>query len=474
MRALSGLCIRAIIAAGLAANPAGAQDSVRSNAQGELAVTIYNGGQSLVQDIRQIAFPAGRTRQEFPDVSAQIRPQTVAFAAADTAIVEQNFDYDLLSPNALMQKAVGETVTLLRTNPATGAETRERAKVLAVNGGVVLQIGSRIEILRDDGMPVRVIFDKIPPNLRAKPTLSITLDSARAGTRPATLSYLTNGLGWAADYVSLYDEKAGTIDVQGWVTLTNNTGTTFDNAKTLLVAGTPSAGGAVSPRYRPRSLPPGNLRRAGTETAPREQLGDYYLYPLAERTTIANAQTKQVSFLDVSGVPAQKIYEFTVGGFDTMTEPASAASVIKFSTSAKGGGLGDALPAGTVRFYQRDLRGDPQFIGENNIGHTPMGSELGLATGLAFDVKVQATVVERERVSANITRSSMSYTLTNARAQPVTLDLIQRGLDWYWDETRILAESRKSERLDSDGTRWRVELPANGEATITATFETRY
>lgn len=474
MRALSGLCIRAIIAAGLAANPAGAQDSVRSNAQGELAVTIYNGGQSLVQDIRQIAFPAGRTRQEFPDVSAQIRAQTVAFAAADTAIVEQNFDYDLLSPNALMQKAVGETVTLLRTNPATGAETRERAKVLAVNGGVVLQIGSRIEILRDDGMPVRVIFDKIPPNLRAKPTLSITLDSARAGTRPATLSYLTNGLGWAADYVSLYDEKAGTIDVQGWVTLTNNTGTTFDNAKTLLVAGTPSAGGAVSPRYRPRSLPPGNLRRAGTETAPREQLGDYYLYPLAERTTIANAQTKQVSFLDVSGVPAQKIYEFTVGGFDTMTEPASAASVIKFSTSAKGGGLGDALPAGTVRFYQRDLRGDPQFIGENNIGHTPMGSELGLATGLAFDVKVQATVVERERVSANITRSSMSYTLTNARAQPVTLDLIQRGLDWYWDETRILAESRKSERLDSDGTRWRVELPANGEATITATFETRY
>jgi hypothetical protein len=474
MRALSGLWVPLILGTGLAAMPAGAQDPTRGNAQGELAVTIYNGGQSLVQDIRQIAFPAGRTRQEFPDVSAQIRPQTVSFAAADTAIVEQNFDYDLLSPNALMQKAVGETVTLLRTNPATGAETRERAKVLAVNGGVVLQIGQRIEILRDDGLPVRVIFDKIPPNLRAKPTLSITLDSARAGTRPATLSYLTNGLGWAADYVSLYDEKAGTIDVQGWVTLSNSTGTTFDNAKTLLVAGTPSAGGAVSPRYRPRSQPPGNLRRAGTETAPREQLGDYYLYPLAERTTIANAQTKQVSFLDVSGVPAQKIYEYTVGGFETMTEPASAASVIKFNTSAKGGGLGDALPAGTVRFYQRDLRGDPQFIGENRIGHTPMGSELGLATGLAFDVKVQATVVKRERLSPRVTRSFMSYTLTNARAQPVTLDLIQRGLDWYWDETRILAESRKSERLDSDGTRWRVELPANGEATITATFETRY
>ena len=132
-------------------------------------------------------------------MSAQIRPQTVSFAADGTAIVEQNFDYDLLSPNALMQKAVGETVTLLRINPATGVETRERAKVLAVNGGVVLQIGPRIEILRDDGLPVRVIFDKIPPNLRAKPTLSITVDSKGAATRAATLSYLTGGLGWSAD-----------------------------------------------------------------------------------------------------------------------------------------------------------------------------------------------------------------------------------------------------------------------------------
>ena len=473
--------MRALTAIGLAliagAVPAAAQDPAAGNAQGQLSVTIYNGGQALVQDIRQIAFPAGRSRQEFPDVSAQIRPQTVSFAADGTAIVEQNFDYDLLSPNALMQKAVGETVTLLRINPATGVETRERAKVLAVNGGVVLQIGPRIEILRDDGLPVRVIFDKIPPNLRAKPTLSITVDSKGAATRAATLSYLTGGLGWSADYVSLYDEKAGTIDVQGWVTLTNNTGTTFDNARTLLVAGTPSARGLSGYGSSYRSYRPapqqGELRRAGTETAPREQLGDYYLYPLAERTTIANAQTKQVSFLDVAKVPAQKIYEFTLDGFDNMTDPRSAASVIKFSSSAQGG-LGDALPAGTVRFYQRDLRGDPQFIGESRIDHTPMGSELGLKTGDAFDVKVKATVVSRERVSDRVWRTSMSYLVTNARPQPVTLDLMQRGLDWYWDETRILKESRKSDRLDADGTRWRVEVPANGEVTVTATFETRY
>ena len=471
MRALTMACA----AAGLAAFPAGAQETaLPGNAQGDLAITIYNGGQSLVQDIRRIDVPAGRSRQEFPDVSAQIRPQTVSFAADGTAIVEQNFDYDLLSPDALMEKAVGETVTLLRINPATGAETRERARVLAVNDGVVLQIGTRIEILRDDGLPVRVIFDKIPPNLRAKPTLSITVESRKAGPRAASLSYLTGGLGWSADYVSLYDEKAGTVDVQGWITLTNHTGTTFANARTLLVAGTPSSGGGAVRRPRPMGpVPTGTIRSAGIETAAREQLGDYYLYPLAERTTIANAQTKQVSFLDVAGVPARKIYEYTVGGFNSMTEPQSAASVIKFSSSAKGG-LGDALPAGTVRFYQRDLRGDPQFIGESNIGHTPMGSELGLKTGDAFDVKVQATVVSRERLSSSKWRSSMSYHLTNARSQPVIIDLRQRGLDWYWTDTRIVTESQKSERVDSDGAQWRVTVPANGEATITATFETRY
>ena len=126
-----------------------------------------------------------------------------------------------------MQKAVGETITLVRTNPATGAETRERARVLAANGGVVLQIGERIEVLRDDGLPVRVIFDRVPENLRARPTLSVTVESERGGRRPVTLTYLTPGLAWQADYVALFDEAGGRMDVQGWITLTNNSGTPY-------------------------------------------------------------------------------------------------------------------------------------------------------------------------------------------------------------------------------------------------------
>lgn len=439
----------------------------QSSGQGDIAVTIYNNNLALVQDTRRLNIPSGRSVQTFPGVSGQIRAETVGFNAANTGIVEQNFDYDLLSPAKLMEKAVGETITIVRINPATGKETRERAKVLAANGGVVLQIGSRIEVLRDDRLPTRVIFDKVPNNLRARPTLSVTLNSTRSGTRPAQLSYLTGGMGWKADYVALFDENAGKMDVQGWVTLTNNTGTTFNDAKTLLVAGTPSVNGQRSSNRR------NNIRRAGTESANRETLGDFYLYPLAARTTIANAQTKQVSFLDVTGASAQKAYEFTNRWLGTQNEAQSAATVLQFSASADGG-LGDALPAGTVRVYMKDASGQPQFIGENTIGHTPMGSELGLKTGEAFDVKVKPTVTERRRLSSTKWRSAMSYELTNARSTPVTVSLIQDGLDFYWSDTRIVNESLKSERRSSNSIVWKVPVPANGRTTVTATFETRF
>ncbi|MBA1376048.1 DUF4139 domain-containing protein [Sphingomonas ursincola] len=451
-----------------ALGPALAQDASLPDGpstQGNVSVTVYNGGTSLVQDIRRLNIASGTSRIEFPDVSAQIQPETVSFSAEGATIVEQNFDYDLLTPGKLMEKAVGETITLIRTNPATGAETRERAKVLSVNEGVVVQIGNRIEVLRDDGLPVRAVFDKVPDNLRARPTLSIIVDSQRAGQRDAAIRYLTGGLGWSADYVALFDEARGSIDVQGWVTLSNSSGTTYKNADTLLVAGNPQGASGFGNRR-------GNIRSAGTETANRERLGDYYLYPVG-RTTIADRQTKQISFLDVQGVPAMRAYEYRVGWLASMNEPQSADTVVKFSSS-KSGGLGDALPAGSVRFYQRDQRGSPQFIGENGIGHTPMGSALALKTGEAFDVKVKSTVVERKRLSSSKWQTSMRYELTNARDGAVTVDLMQSGLDFGWTDTRIVTESQKSERRNSDAVVWAVTVPANGSAEVTATFETRY
>jgi hypothetical protein len=210
--------------------------------------------------------------------------------------------------------------------------------------------------------------------------------------------------------------------------------------------------------------------RAGTETAPRERLGDFYLYPLPERTTIFDKQTKQVSFLDVHDTPATRAYEFRNGWLSTSDQPLSANTVLRFS-SAREQGLGDALPAGTVRVYQRDARGNPQFVGEHRIGHTPMGSSIGLATGQAFDVKVRPVVEERTRLGDNRWRTRMRYALTNAGPQPITVDVIQSGL---WGDTRITQESLKSERRSADDARWRVPVPANGEASVTATFDSRY
>lgn len=466
-----------------------------ATAQGDVSVTIYNNDQALVQDVRQLDIAAGRSRISFPDVSAQIRPETLSFAAADTAIVEQNFDFDLLTPGKLMEKAIGQTVTLLRTNPATGQETRERATVLSTAGGVVVQIGDRIEVLRDDGLPVRVIFDRVPPNLRARPTLSVTLESTRGGTRPASIRYLTPGLGWSADYVALYDEAKATIDMQGWVTLTNNTGTTFHAADTLLVAGNPSDGGN-SYNASPRRFSP------GTETAGREQLGDFYLYPIAERTTIANAQTKQVSFLDVQAVPARKVYSREVGWLSSDDQPVNVTSEIAFATS-RDGGLGDALPSGTVRFYQRDRQGNPQFIGENRVGHTPMGSQLSLATGDAFDVFVQAEVESREKITSDeyersaryrviengevvrtveaeqakeFWRTTMRYTLTNAKPTAVEVELFQEGLDrgWWGRDFRVVSEDVPGTQLNADRRKYVISVPANGKREVRVTYETRY
>lgn len=440
-----------------------------ASAQGDLSVTIYNNDVALVQDIRSLAIGNGRVRQSFPDVSARIRPETVSLTVPDAAIVEQNFDFDLLSPSSLMEKAVGETITLIRTNPGTGAETRERAKVLAVNGGVVLEVNGHVEVLRDDGLPVRAIFDRVPESLRARPTLSVTLASTRSGTRPATLSYLSSGLGWSADYVALFDDKAGTVDVQGWVTLTNTSGTTFNAAKTLLVAGEVGEGGGnqYAPSYPRRST----RIQPGTESADRERLGDFYLYPLVERTTIADKQTKQVSFLDAKGVAASAGYRFDNGWLGSSDEPRSAQSVLRFANSGAGG-MGDALPAGTVRVYVRDARGQPQFTGENSIEHTPQGSNIALPTGDAFDVKVQPTTVSRTRMSDTRWRTQVRYRLTNARPRAVTVELVQNGL--AWSDTRITEETRKSERRDAGSAVWQVPVPANGEAVVTATFDTRY
>lgn len=431
----------------------------------KLSVTIYNNDLALVQDVREMTLATGRQKLEFKDVSAAIRPETVSLSAAGLSVVEQNFDYDLLTPDKLMEKAVGQQVKIVRTNPGDGKETTETATVLAANEGVVLKIGDRIEVLRDDGVPTRVIFDKVPETLRARPTLSVTVEADKAGPHPATLSYLTTGLSWKADYVAMFDETKGTLDLQGWITLGNQSGTAFVDAETQLVAGSVNTLASGGNGYRP---PRPAVQAAGTESGTGERVADYYLYPLPHRTTIAANQNKQVGFLSAQGVAAKKVYEIRQDWFSSQAQPESATVAIQFS-NAKLAGLGNQLPAGVMRVYVRDKAGDPKFIGENAIDHTPAGSELSIKTGDAFDVTSQGTLVSDEKVSKTRSRYTMKYLIRNARPEPVTVELRQGGL---WRDGEVKAENLKSRRIDARTLGWSIPVPANGETTLTFTVET--
>ncbi|MGZ3277418.1 MAG: DUF4139 domain-containing protein [Caulobacteraceae bacterium] len=457
------LCLLAAVSA---AGVAGAAEPARSQASGvaepkpdnqRLAITIYNGGQALVQDVRSLDLPAGRQRIELREVSNQIEPASVSLSAPDLGIVEQNFDFDLLTPSKLMEKAVGKQVQIVRTNPGNGQQVTETATVLAANEGVVLKIGDRIEVLRDDGTPTRVIFDGVPQNLRARPTLSVTVDSAKAGRRDAALTYLTRGLDWRADYVAVFDEKASRLDFQGWITLINQTSTTFADVKTDLVAGSPQGGGG----------PIRGVVRGGTEASNAQQVGDTYFYPLKERTTIAANQQKQVGFIEADKVAAQRVYQYRASGFNSSATPIHADAVLQFSNS-RASGLAAPLPAGAVRIYMRDTDGALKLIGESAIGHTPQGSDLSLRTGEAFDITAKPTLESRTPVDKRRTRYAMSYVVANAKSEPVTVQLRQVA---YAPNLKVLTESLKSQRISAYELRWDVPVPAQGETKLTFEVE---
>lgn len=432
----------------------------------QVTLTIYDKNIALIEHVRTISAPAGRQRIEFKGVSAQIVPETVSFLAPGVELIEQNFDYDLLTPAKLMEKAVGGKVRIVRINPATGAETAETAEVLSTVQGTVLRIGPRIEVLREDNLPTRVIFDKVPDNLRAEPTLSVLVSSAQAVNETARLTYLSRGIGWSADYVAVFDEPKNETSMQGWITLRNTSGTTFQDARAQLVSGDVNLVNGEDGYwqwYQQRRN--ANQRRAGTESTGRERLGDYYLYPIKQLTTIANNQTKQVSFLDAQNVKATKGYEVSYWNFASSDQAQSADVRIRFSNS-KAAGLGEQLPSGVVRVYVRDARGQPQFVGEDHVGHVSAGSELAIKIGDAFDVTVQPTLDATRRLSYRKTEYDMTYLLRNARPTVATVTLRQAGLS---RENAVLKESIKGRRTDAYSFAWDVDVPANGEKTLTLT-----
>lgn len=433
----------------------------------KLSLTVYNNDLALIQDTRTVDIASGISRVELKDISAKIFPETVAFSSSGVSIIEQNFDFDLLTPEKLMQKAVGQQVQIIRVNPGNGAQVTEAATVLSVNDGVVLHIGDHIEVLNSEAIPTRVIFSKIPDNLRATPTLSVTVDSSSAGPRNVALSYLSAGLSWQADYVALLDEKNNKLDLQGWITLSNRSGTTFENAETRLVAG--KINSTRSELYTSYN----QSWRGGTSSGANQKnvspFADYYLYTLPSKTTIANEQTKQIGFVEANGINAIKSYRYRTTNFSSLGEPENAEVVIQFKNSSEEG-LSAPLPAGVVRVYVRDAQGNPKFIGENRVDHAPKGSTLGVQIGEAFDVTIQPTVVANEQIGSKRRRYSMEYLVRNARNNDVSVEIEQSA---GWRDSKIISENLKSSQIDAYRWRWSVPVKSNDETKLSFVLETK-
>ena len=445
--------------------------------QQEVAVTIYNENLALVKDTRKVRLVNGEDRLAWRDVSAQIRPETALLRNLTHPkgffLVEQNFDFDLLTPQKLLEKYVGQSVTILRSHPTTGADQREDAVVLATNNGVVLKYADRIET----GVPGRISYNSVPDNLRDRPTLVVSLNAAQAATDTLELSYLTGGLGWHADYVAELSKNDDTLDLNAWVTLTNASGASYQNARLQLVAGDVN-------RVQDR-MAVGSLRleegfaKANKTKMSEENLFEYHLYSLDRPTTIAENQTKQVALMSAENIPVAK--EFLLRGADYYYQSSYGDIGQKMKVSVfvefenKGAGLGIPLPKGTMRVYKKDSAGNAQFVGEDSIDHTPKHEKVRLKLGEAFDVTADKKQTSFEKIVGTsrynyISESAFEITLKNAKDIPVTVKVMEPiPGDW-----QMLSESQTHKKAASNTAVWLVDVPANGKAKLTYKVRVRY
>lgn len=446
------------------------QRSTLNDQQG-VAITIYNDNLALIKDQRKLHLKTGMSTLAFRDVSARMRPETALLrsltAPGSLTVQEQNFDFDLLTPQSLLSKYVGQNVQVIKTNPATGVETTESAQVLAANGGVVLQVGPRIET----GMPGRIVYDSVPRNLRDRPTLVMALENDGKAQHDVELSYLSGGLGWKADYVVELNAADDKLDISGWVTLTNTSGATYRNAKLQLVAGDvhqvrqrSEAAGAPMPA-------PVTMYKAAKPMA-EESLFEYHLYTLGRPTTIAENQTKQVALLSGAGVPARK--ELLLRGADYYYQSAvgdlgqkmKVGVFVEFD-NRESAQLGMPLPKGIVRVYKKDGAGNAQFIGEDNIDHTPKNEKVRLKLGDAFDVTADKKQTDFKKLSGTskynyVYESAYEIKLKNAKKEAVVVT-VQEPMPGDW---QVQSESHPHTKSTSNTAIWKVSVPAEGSVNL--------
>ncbi|MFA5082525.1 MAG: DUF4139 domain-containing protein [Hydrogenophilaceae bacterium] len=466
----------AILAMGVAATAwAGEERLSTEKEQTGLAVTIYNGDLALVKDARKVRLGAGENQLAWRNVSARMQPETALLRSLDgkaLSLLEQNFDFDLLTPQKLLEKAVGEEVRVIKTHPTMGTDSYESATVLSANDGVVLQFNNRIET----GIPGRLAFDHVPANLRDRPTLSMLLDVEKGGEQGMELSYLTGGLSWKADYVAELSAKEDSLDLNGWVTLTNVSGTAYRNARLQLVAGEVN-------RTRPEAAPMAMMRDMmvkATAAAPmqEESLLDYHLYTLERPTTIQDNQTKQVALLSAQKVPASKEYllqgadYYYSGQYAELGRKMKPAIFLQFDN--KGGQMGIPLPKGIVRVYKKDRAGRAQFVGEDRIDHTAKNETVRLKLGEAFDITADKKQTDFQKIAAynrgGVYETAYQIEIRNAKTEPVEVKVVE-PMPGEW---QMVAESLKHEKDTAHTAVWQVAVPAEGKTVLTWRVRVKY
>jgi len=469
-----------LIAAGFLSTAAAAPQNEKLTTladQREVAVTIYNENLALVKDSRKLKLERGPNQLAWREVSAQMRPETALLRNLSDPeglrLIEQNFDFDLLTPQKLLEKYLGREVTVISMNPASGVEKRETATVLATNSGVVLKFADRVET----GVPGRLAFSEVPDNLRDKPTLVISLASAAAGEQNLELSYLTGGLSWRADYVAELNAKDDQLDINGWVTLNNHSGTAYNNAKLQLVAG--DVNRVQEELGRGRVMPMAAKAAMAEADMSQEALFEYHLYTLERPTTIADNQIKQVALMSATAVPVKKelLFEgqdyYYSGQYGELGQKLKAGVFVEFTN--KDGGLGIPLPKGIVRVYKKDSKGNAQFIGEDRIDHTPKNETVRLKLGDAFDVTADRKQTDFKKLAGfsrynYVYESAYQITIKNAKSEAVTVK-VSEPMPGDW---QMQSESHPHTKAAANTAVWNITVPAEGKTVLTYRVQVKY
>ncbi|XCN73974.1 MAG: DUF4139 domain-containing protein [Candidatus Electrothrix aestuarii] len=443
--------------------------------QTSVAVTIYNQDLALIRDSRKLTLQPGQQTLAFREVSAKIRPQTALLAAPGLQVLEQNFEYDLLSPQSLLEKYVGQQVTLVTTHPTTGEESQQEATVLSNGSGTVLRVGDHIE----SGVPGRLIFPSVPENLRDRPTLTMLVDNKTTEAQPVVLSYLTSGLSWQADYVAELGEDDTTLDLNGWVTLKNESGATYENAQLKLVAGDVN-------RVRERVQPLAMMRSAPRAEADmaagmaEESMFEYHLYTLGRPTTIKEKQSKQVALMQANNVQVKKEFILDGQNYYYSSQVGDLGKKLKVGVfvemkNSKEAGIGQPLPAGIMRVYKKDSSGSLQFVGEDRIDHTPENETIRLKLGDAFDVTADKKQTDFKKLAGfsrfnYVYETAFEIVLKNAKEEAVTVR-VQEPVPGDWE---IIEESAPHDKESASAAVWHITVEPKSNTTLTWRVKVKY